>query len=236
MRESNFFFPEWTNRAVPLLGAALAVLPLYVLMLLYYGGSPRTTDVGYSPQQPLPFSHALHAGQMGMDCRYCHTTVESAAFAAVPPTAVCMNCHTAIAPESDKLKPVRQSAETGDSIDWIRVHDLPDFVYFDHSAHVTRGVSCVSCHGRIDNMEQVYQAKTLSMGWCLECHRDPAPNIRPPEFVTDLDWTADEDPRQLGERLMQEMGLRSFMQEKGGRSLTPNKGLRPSTDCSTCHR
>jgi hypothetical protein len=191
---------------------------LYLLSMVYLGASPRTTDVGYSPIQPVPFSHALHAGELGMDCRYCHTTVETAAEAAIPPTATCMNCHERIAPESEKLLPVRESHATGRPIDWVRVHDLPDFVYFDHSAHVSRGVSCVSCHGRVDQMEQVYQAKTLSMAWCLDCHRHPEEHIRPKEFVTDLDWTPTESARDLGARLKEQYNLN------------------PSTDCSTCHR
>ena len=214
----RFVFPEWLNRIRPLAGALLAGVPAYAILLLYLGGAPSTTDVGYSPPQPVPFSHALHAGQMGFDCRYCHTTVETAAFAAIPPTGVCMNCHAAIATESALLEPVRQSAATGDPVRWVRVHDLPDYVFFDHRAHVNRGVSCLSCHGRVDAMEQVYQVKTLSMAWCLECHRAPAPHLRPRESVTQLDWVPDEEPRALGQRLMQE------------------NGIRPSTDCSTCHR
>jgi hypothetical protein len=225
-------FPEWADRARPLAGLLLAGVPGYFLALLYFGGSPHTTDVGYSPDQPVPFSHQVHAGQMGLDCRYCHTTVETAAFAAVPPTSVCMNCHRTItrdgsdlARESTALELLRQSAATGDPVRWVRVHDQPDYVYFDHSAHVTRGVSCVSCHGRIDTMEQVYQVETLSMGWCLDCHRDPAPHLRPVEFVTDLGWDLTQDSRireknarDLGERLMRE------------------GGISPSVDCSTCHR
>ncbi len=149
-------------------------------------GSPRrATDVGYAPEQPVPYSHALHAGQLGIDCRYCHNTVETAAHAAVPPTQTCMNCHAAIRKESEKLIPVRASYATGMPIPWVRVHDLPDYVYFNHSAHVRRGVGCVSCHGRVDTMEVVYQAEPLSMGWCLDCHRNPERHLRPVEFVTE---------------------------------------------------
>ena len=155
---------------------------------------------------------------MGLDCRYCHTTVEGAAFAAVPPTSVCMNCHKTIASDKETTELLRRSMATGKPVPWVRVHDLPDYVYFDHHAHVRRGVGCVSCHGRIDRMEQVSQTKTLSMGWCLECHRDPAPQLRPPEFVTDMNWFPNEDARVLGDRLMKE------------------KDISPSTDCSTCHR
>ena len=216
MAEREFYFPEWVNRARPLVGILLAGVPVYALALLYFGGSPETTDVGYSPKQPVPFSHEVHAGQMGLDCRYCHWTVESAAFAAVPSSGSCMNCHESIGPDIKDLEPLRQSVATGDPIRWVRVHDLPDYVYFDHGAHVRRGVGCVSCHGRIDKMEQVYQAKTLSMAWCLECHRDPAPHLRPAESITDMDWK--EGSPDLGQTLM------------------ADSGIQPSTDCSTCHR
>ena len=211
-------FPAWIDRARPLAGVLLLIVPLYLVSVVYYGGSPETTDVGYQPQQPVPFSHALHAGELGIDCRYCHNTVETAAHAAVPPTATCMNCHAMIATDSEKLALVRQQAVSGDPVPWVRVHDLPDFVYFNHSAHVARGISCVSCHGRIDTMEVVYQAKRLSMGWCLECHRDPEPHLRPHEFITDLDWVSKRDPVLMQKRLREE------------------NNINPSTDCSTCHR
>jgi len=201
------------------LAGLLVVAPLYVVAMAYYGGAPETTDVGYSPKQPVPFSHALHAGELGMDCRYCHTTVDKGARAAIPSTEICMNCHATIAPESPALLPVRESYASGKPIRWVRVHDLPDFVYFDHSAHVTRGVSCVSCHGRVDTMDQVTQVETLRMGWCLECHRNPEPNLRPQQFITDLAWKSiDEDQAALGKRLRRE------------------NNIQPSTDCSTCHR
>ena len=212
------FFAEWLNRARPLVGAAMVALPAYLVLLLYAAGSPETTDVGYSPRQPMPYSHQVHVGQLGMDCRYCHTTVEGAAFAAVPPTSVCMNCHKTIAPDLDTVRPLRQSMETGKPVPWVRVHDLPDYVYFDHHAHIGRNVPCAACHGRIDRMERVYQVKTLSMGWCLDCHRDPAPQLRPADSITEMNWFPGEDSRALGQRLMKE------------------HSIAPSTDCSTCHR
>jgi hypothetical protein len=217
---SEPLFPHWVDRCRPLLAAGLVIAPVYVVGMLYYATPPLTSSKGYSPEQPVPFSHAVHAGQLGMDCRYCHTTVEQAAFAAVPPTATCMNCHRFIAPNSNKLIPVVESAASGSSIPWIKIHDVPDFVYFNHSAHVTRGVSCVSCHGRIDQMEQVYQAKSLTMAWCLECHRNPDPHLRPPELVTDLDW----EPTNETEH-------RAFV-----RRFRKERNINPSTDCSTCHR
>jgi len=173
--------------------------------------------VGYQPKQPLPYSHAVHAGKLGIDCRYCHTTVETAAAAALPPTQTCMNCHATILADSEKLLPVRESYATGMPVEWIRVHDLPDYVYFNHSAHVRRGVGCVSCHGRVDRMEEVYQAETLSMGWCLACHRAPEQHLRPVELVTAMSWQT-EDPLKTGAELRQKYNIH------------------PSTDCSTCHR
>ncbi len=217
----RLFFPQWIDRARPLAGVLAVIVPLYLIGVLYYAGWPTTTHLGYRPEQPVPFSHAKHAGELGVDCRYCHNTVEVAAHAAVPPTATCMNCHAGIATDSDKLLTIQQSAADGQPVRWIRVHDLPDFVYFDHSAHVSRGVGCVSCHGRIDRMEQVEQMETLSMGWCLACHRNPAPHLRPRELVTQMEaWVADEDPALLQDRLLKQYNI-------------PEQA---STDCSTCHR
>ena len=184
---------------------------------------PRHGALRYSPKQPVSFSHALHAGQLGMDCRYCHTTVEGAAFAAVPPSATCMNCHKQIAPDSRKLLAVRETfaqeaAVFWITVPWIKVHNLPDYVYFNHSAHVTRGVSCVSCHGRVDQMEQVYIAKPLSMAWCLDCHRHPESHLRPPEFVTDLNWVSEDGSIETGKRVREQLHIN------------------PSTSCSTRHR
>lgn len=153
-----------------------------------------------------------------MDCRYCHNTVEDGAMAAIPPTSTCMNCHKSIRTESAALAPLFKSEETGQPVEWVRVHDLPEFAYFNHSAHLSAGVSCVECHGRIDQMDVVRQQETLSMGWCLECHRDPAPRLRPREHVTDLAWETTEDRQALGERLMKE------------------NHIQPRQDCSTCHR
>jgi menaquinone reductase, multiheme cytochrome c subunit len=210
--------PEWLDRAKPLVGVGVVASAAYIVVMFYYGGSPETWRVGYSPKQPVPFSHALHAGQLGMDCRYCHTTVERAAFAALPPAATCMNCHKQIAPDSHKLLVVRETFAQDAAVPWIKVHTLPDYVYFNHSAHVTRGVSCVSCHGRVDQMEQVYVAKPLSMGWCLDCHRNPEPHLRPPEFVTDLNWVSEDGAAETGKRVREQLHIN------------------PSTSCSTCHR
>jgi hypothetical protein len=211
-------FPPWFDQAVKLLGGVVGVGLVYLLVVGAYAVGPTTINVGYQPDQPVEYSHALHAGQLGMDCRYCHDTVEDAAHASIPPTQTCMNCHAMIRTESEKLIQVRESYNTGRSIPWVRVHDLPDHVYFDHSAHVRRGVGCVSCHDRVDKMEVVYQAEPLSMGWCLDCHRDPEAHLRPLDKVTVMDWVPEEDQETLGARLAREYGIEA------------------STDCSTCHR
>jgi hypothetical protein len=225
-------FRPWMDQLLKLLGAGAAVTGLYVVLMVYFGLSPKTLSAGYMPQQPVPYSHALHVGELGLDCRYCHTTVESAAFAAVPPTQTCINCHEKIAPTSHKLDPVRDSFVSGLPVQWIKVHDLPDYVYFNHSAHVTRGVSCVECHGRIDRMEEVHQVKPLSMGWCLGCHRNPASHLRPVDRVTDLDWGLDrteEEKAAQGNEIMKGLGL---IDESGH----PTARLTLLTNCSTCHR
>ena len=221
-QSGTFSFPRWVDRLRDVLGAILlGILPLYLVILVWYGASPRTTDVGYAPVQPIPYSHALHAGQLGIDCRYCHNTAEVAAHAAIPPTQTCMNCHAKIRAASPKLVRVRESYATGVPVPWVRVHDLPDYAYFNHSAHVRRGVGCVECHGRVDRMETVYQAQPLSMGWCLDCHRAPEQRLRPVEFVTKLDWVPTEDQAQMGARLKKEYNIRD------------SKYL---TSCSVCHR
>ncbi len=216
--EPVFVFPKWLDEIVPVAGIVLTLAPVYIILLVWFGLSPKTLNAGYSPVQPVEFSHKLHAGELGLDCRYCHNTVEVAADAAVPPTATCMACHASVKTTSEKLEPVHESNRTGMPIPWIRVHNLPDYAYFNHSAHLTAGVSCVECHGRVDRMDRVYQKGELSMGWCLDCHRNPAPHLRPAELVTRLDWTTDEDRNVLGARLMEE------------------HNIHPSTDCSTCHR
>ncbi|WP_010587454.1 cytochrome c3 family protein [Schlesneria paludicola] len=226
---SRFVFPAWIDRAIPFAVAFAVGFGAYATGLVAWGLSPSTLDVGYQPKQPVPFSHALHAGKLKMDCRYCHNTVEKAAHAAVPATATCIKCHAgadgtgvvstvSVHSQSAKLLPVRESAATGKSIPWTKVHDLPDYAYFNHSAHVTRGVSCVSCHGRVDKMEEVVQKMPLSMSWCLDCHRNPTPHLRPPELVTALDWVPEESPEVLGARIKDQLHIES------------------KTNCSTCHR
>lgn len=232
----EFHFPNWVNKFTLLILASVGVLGGYLATCLYAAHLPTTVNVGHRPIQPVPFSHKLHAGDLKLDCRFCHNTVEKAAHAAVPPTETCGNCHGAnrvaknldgsprdlgvIHPDNPLLKPVRDSLDSGDPIEWIRVHDAPDFVYFNHAAHVTRGVSCVSCHGRIDKMEVVQQVMPLSMAWCIECHRNPAEHIRDPELVTQLDFVPPDG--------------KSF--EEYGKEWVKNLNIQPNISCSTCHR
>ncbi len=229
---TRFLFPRWTNRFLGLLGIFALGGAGYAGTIFLGATSDVTLNPGYQPTQPVPFSHKIHAGELKMDCRYCHVNVQKGAHASVPPTATCINCHSpigadgapalsAVHPASEKLRAVHESWDTGESVPWIRIHKLPDFVYFNHAAHVNRGVSCVSCHGRIDTMEKVYQAKRLSMNWCIECHNDPAEHIRPVEYITKLDWEPSE-----GEGTREEIG----------RQLMEEKGIHPRTNCAVCHR
>lgn len=218
-------FPSWINRLTIVIAVSIVVLPVYITVIVLYGASPGATDVGYQPEQPVPFSHALHAGQLGMDCRYCHVAVEVTAQATLPTTSVCMNCHQNILGNSEKLQAVRSSFSTGLPVRWVRVHDLPDFAYFDHSAHVTRGIGCVSCHGRIDQMDErgVFQVAPLSMGWCLECHRDPSKQLRSLDQITAMSTTGSEGLPLPVVKLPDEQWHQAVVSS-------------PSTDCSTCHR
>lgn len=198
---------------------------IYAGGILLFGFSPDATDVGYMPEQPIPYSHALHAGTLGIDCRYCHTTVDDAAHAAVPPTKTCIGCHANIKRESSprakaNIAKIIEAYDTGRPIEWVKVHDLPDYAYFNHSAHVRRGVGCVTCHGRVDRMEVVYQHAPLSMQWCLECHRNPERYLRPVEEVTNMTWTPPDGRDQI------EYGL----------ELKEKYNINPSQDCSICHR
>ena len=182
--------------------------------------SPYVTRQGIVIGQPVPFSHEHHVSGLGIDCRYCHTAVETSSFAGMPPSATCMNCHKLIWKDSPMLEPVRASFRDDTPIVWTRVHDLADFVYFDHSIHIAKGIGCASCHGAVDRMPLMRQAAPLQMEWCLACHRHPENAIRPRSKVFDMAWAAD-DQAALGPRLVKEYGVR---------------GARDLTSCSTCHR
>jgi hypothetical protein len=187
----------------------------------YYARSSYSTMVGVPRIQPVPFSHKHHVGDDGIDCRYCHTSVEESPFAGIPPTQICMNCHTQIWADSPMLAPVRDSFRTGKSLQWTRVYNLPGFVYFDHSIHVNKGVGCETCHGRVDEMPLTWRANTLLMEWCLNCHRDPARYIRPRAVITSMGYTPPEDQLTLGRKLVKEYKIHD---------------TRYMTSCSTCHR
>lgn len=178
--------------------------------------SAYVTRVGIAHKQPVPFSHQHHVAGLGIDCRYCHTSVEESSFAGIPPTATCMNCHKQIWTEAEMLAPVRQSYATGQPLAWTRVHDLPDFVRFDHSIHVKKGIGCVSCHGRVDKMPLTWKAEPMTMEWCLNCHRAPEKFVRPREHVFDMEWKP-VNQRAEGARLIKEYRVQA------------------KTTCSTCH-
>jgi hypothetical protein len=174
-------------------------------------------------EQPVQFSHKHHVLDDGIDCRYCHTSVEESASAGIPPTHTCMTCHSQIWADSPQIQPIRESYTTGRPIEWVRVHDKPDFVYFNHSIHVKKGVACVTCHGQVDNMPLTWQAKTMTMDWCVDCHRHPEQNVRPREHVYDMNWKPPAGWNQAveGARLVKEYKIRPAGQ---------------LTNCSICHR
>ncbi len=189
-----------------------------VWLMLFMSRSSYVTQVSVPRKQPVPFSHKHHVSGLGIDCRHCHSTVEESAFAGLPPTKTCINCHSQVWSDSPMLEPVRESYRTDTALEWTRVHDLPDYVYFNHSIHVSKGVGCASCHGRVDQMPLMWKANSLQMEWCLDCHRHPEQHLRPKEEVFNLEWERPADQPELGARLMEEYKVR-----------------RP-TDCSHCHR
>ncbi len=215
---SQIFHPSTNTIArLTIFGAVFGVgASLWVFDQINRSGYITQADVVRS--QPVPFSHAHHVGDVGLDCRYCHTSVEESAFAGIPPTRTCMNCHAQLFADSEMLEPVRESFRTGKPIAWTRVHDLPDFVYFDHSIHVNKGVACVTCHGPIDRMALVWQESSLLMSWCVDCHRHPELHLQPRDTVMQSGWRPPDDRAALGRRLLEEYAVRT------------------RTDCSTCHR
>ena len=189
----------------------------------YYKWSPYETEVGVPLEQPVPFSHKHHVGGVGLDCRYCHTSVEKSSFAGIPPTKTCMNCHSQIFTNAPMLEPVRASFRSDTPLSWIRVNDLPDFVYFNHQIHVKQGVGCNVCHGQVDNMPLMYQAKSLLMEFCLDCHRAPEKYIRPRAEVFNMNYKVPAETTQLeqGLKLKKDYGISS---------------VEHMTSCSVCHR
>ena len=239
---NKYVFPKTVNLLLPVLVILALGMGAYVPTIVGVGLSPEALNVGYAPEQPVPYSHALHAGQLGIDCKYCHNTVDKAAFAAVPPTQTCMNCHTGIKNKSELLRPVFESWATGKPVEWVKVHDLADYAYFNHSAHVNKGVSCVECHGRIDHMEIVTQAKNLSMSWCIDCHRNTQDHLRPVDEVTNLGWTVKDlsaTHPQIYQQLKDQNNGTEVTQAMLGQYLQKKYKIRDiqfMTSCSTCHR
>ncbi len=214
------------------------ILPLKIILCLlllgpavtagvWYYFTPKYTRVGYQPPQPVPFPHDVHVGQLGMDCRYCHSFVETAAHSNLPTTQVCMNCHGAVQKDNPKLAPLQESWLKGKPIEWVQVHKTPDYVFFNHAAHVNRGVSCVSCHGRVDKMPVVYHAESHSMKWCLDCHRAPETALRPLDQITNLDWR----PETKGDQTVEEAQLALGKDLKAKWHIKP-----PDMNCAGCHR
>ena len=221
-------FPKATNLFLLKTMAVLAVVGGLAPLGVLYFFTPNYSRVGYQPTQPVAFQHDLHVGQLGLDCRYCHSNVEISGHSNLPTTQVCMNCHRDIQKDNPKLQPVRDSWATGVPIVWVKIHNIPDYAYFNHSAHVNRGVSCVSCHGKVNEMSVVFQHEPQSMGWCLQCHRSPQEFVRPLAAATpggqspifNLDWTPPDGTTQgeLGKKLVQDLKIN------------------PPTDCAGCHR
>lgn len=206
-----------TISRVSLFGAAFMAAG-GIWLLLQLDRSPFVTRASEPREQPVPFSHQHHVGDIGIDCRYCHTSVENSSFAGIPPTGTCMNCHSQLYADSPTLEPVRLSFREDTSIQWNRVHDLPDFVYFDHSIHVAKGMACVTCHGPVDRMALMRKEHSLKMEWCLECHRNPARYVRPREAVFSTLWQPPADDPGLSARLLEEYNIK------------------PRVSCSACHR
>lgn len=214
-------FPRWfdTLTRAGMAGVVLSVPCVSIAIGIFYR-SDYATGRHDVYQQAVPLSHRHHVGQLGIDCRYCHTGVEDSSFAGLPPTETCMNCHEEIWVGSQMLAPVRNSWKSGEPLHWTRVNSLPQYVYFNHSIHIAKGVGCVLCHGKVDQMPLTYQDKPMTMGWCLDCHRDPAPNLRPHSEVFNIDWVRTSNTPSPAE-LMEEYHV---------------KDSRALTSCSTCHR
>lgn len=214
---AQIFHPSMNTIArVTIFGAVFLIAGAIALGTLIVR-SPYTTEAGVIRSQPVPFSHQHHVGDVGIDCRYCHRTVEKQAFAGMPSTAVCLDCHSQLWADSEMLAPVRESQRTGRPLKWTRVHNLPDYAYFHHGVHVSKGIACQSCHGPVDRMPLMWRAETLHMQWCLDCHRRPEEYVRPRENVFDLDWQPTADTFSADD-------------------LVDAHGITSKTNCSICHR
>ena len=227
-------FPPWSNTVIRLVlivlqGGAAGGL----LLLLLYKRTPLATLQHEPVTQPIEFDHRHHVADDGIDCRYCHNTVETSSSAGYPATSVCMNCHAQIWNQSPYLDLVRKAYFSGQPIVWKKVHQLPDFVFFNHSIHVAKGVGCVTCHGRVDQMPEIRQGPTMQMGWCLDCHRNPSPNLRPHQYITTMIST-EEGREKYGWPAIEGVGNDSG----ANMAQYPNKmtDVHSRTSCTTCHR
>lgn len=232
----QYFSRAWNTR----LRLALLAAPVYVgvagWILAQWADAPGVTGVNVAVDQPIPFSHKFHVGQLRLDCRYCHGEVENSASAGMPSTETCHGCHQHVWTGLGAIQPVASSMATGVPLTWQRVHDLPDFAWFDHSIHVQKGIGCVTCHGRVDQMPLVWKTETLQMRWCLDCHRDPAPYVRPRKFVFDLAWQPPEGEQDLA-TLAQQLDLPRAPEsrEELGEMLVAHYRIQRYTSCSNCH-
>jgi Cytochrome c7 and related cytochrome c/Class III cytochrome C family len=217
---AQIFHPSTNTLSKVSIFGILFVLVGSLFLIAEINDSPYVTEATVPRDQPVQFSHEHHVAGLGIDCRYCHTSVEKSSFAGIPPTETCMTCHSQLWTNAEMLAPVRESYRTGKPVQWTRVHDLPGFVYFDHSIHVAKGIGCESCHGRVDRMPLMWKANTLQMGWCLDCHRHPEKNIRPRDEVFTMGYTPKENQGTLGPRLVKDYKV----------------NVPQLTNCSICHR
>ncbi len=228
-------FPRWSNLLPLKIAVCAGSAAAGVALAFSYYATPKALNVGYQPSQPIPFSHKIHVDQLGLDCRYCHSFVDVSGHSNVPTGSTCWNCHQHVQRESPKLAPLHKSMNPthpgydGKPIEWVKIHKSPDYVYFNHSAHVNRGISCQTCHGDVNKMEVVYQAQPHSMSWCLDCHRAPEKNLRPLEEVYNFNYNAEDYVSKhgaaLGVKTTEELGLKLKEQFK----------VKPKESCATCH-
>lgn len=250
-------FPRWTNYVPIKIAICIGALAVSIVAAFEYYGTPKAQRVGYMPDQPIPYDHELHVNQLGLDCRHCHSFVEKAGHSNIPVAQTCANCHHptlgGVKSDSPRLKPLIDAIDHKKPIRWVKVHALPDYAYFNHSAHINRGVSCVECHGRVDQMRVVYHAKSLSMGMCIECHRAPEKVLRPLEQVFNLKYTAREyleNNDQAKQSVMAFLKSQKKTDEEVAKALKSDKGaqqamgsmlkhhwnVQPKESCFTCHR
>ena len=220
-------FPRGSNLVPFLIAIVLGATATAAFGAFWYYWTPKYTRVGYQPAQPIPFSHKIHAGQLQMDCRYCHSFVETAAHSNIQSVQVCMSCHSQVQKDNPKLEPLRKAWATGEPVQWVQVHKTPDYAFFNHSVHINRGVSCVSCHGRVDQMDVVYHAESHAMKFCLDCHRSPEIGLRPLDKVTDLGWVAPSKGKESKQQAQLDLGNELKIQ----RGVNP-----PVANCAGCHR